>query len=61
VNVAAGSPRSKSNPAFREVRGRHNSWLRLEKAQRSSPRSIGGGLLARLSVGAVEVVRTSMA
>jgi hypothetical protein len=50
-----------ANPAFREVRGRQSSWLRLEKAQRSSPRSLGGTSLARLSVGAVDFVRTSMA
>ena len=35
-----GSPSSRSKPAFREVSGRQSSWLRLERTDRSSPRSI---------------------
>jgi hypothetical protein len=61
VNVAADWPSSRSNPAFKEMSGRQSSWLRLERTNRNSPRSVRRYLPPGFSTGAVEVVRTSMA
>ena len=40
VIVDGDSPRSKSNPALSETKGRQSSWLRFERIDLSSPWSI---------------------